>query len=495
MQSPIDRLVHWAHTKPNALALQGAGIRTSYSALLRGVQARAAWLHHVGVRQGDAVALGLSNTPAEYSRQVELFYAIAYLGATVLPLYPEVTMDRRGPLADQFHVQWLLSEPLHYAGRARLVNVAQFDEQAIQWASSTPLRGDKPSMPFLYEFTSGTTGIPKTVCFSGEEYTARWLVTAQQFQWSSNDVMVSALRWPAKVGVRGLVRALILGATYANEPFPETRHDLARLVAQAGVTYIGSSPWQLRRLLGSPPLADWDQLPPFKMGTAGAHIGPHDIRAVRDTLTRNFHMSYGTTELGTMGYLGPEDAPESSLHPVPGMECQALDNDGQPLPVGELGRLRFRAPWIPKRYATGNTDPVEGFHGDWFVSSDWGAVDAQGHITLGGRADDAINCGGAKIQPQEVEQALAAHPDVADVAVVGVPDAMAGEIAVAFLVLRHPVPLDAMMVFLTPLLEPYQIPSAFAGLEEIPRNPEGKVLRSVLRDIYTATTGARHAPP
>ncbi|APW41489.1 class I adenylate-forming enzyme family protein [Rhodoferax saidenbachensis] len=494
MRSPITRLVHWAHIKPDVPALLGETVRVSYAELLRGVRARASWLHHMGVRQGDTVALGLAKTGADYPRQVELFYAIAYLGATVLPLYPEVTLLRRGQLADQFNAQWLVSEPLPETSRARLLNPAECEEQRDQWANSISPCGEIPSLPFLYEFTSGTTGNPKTICFTGEEYTARWLVTAQQFQWNADDVMVSALCWPFKVGVRGLVRALIFGATYVNAPFPETRHDLAGLVTHLGVTYVGSSPWQLRRLLNSPMPLNWEQLPPFKVGTAGAFIGPHEIRAVRDTLTKNFHMSYGTTELGTMGYLGPEDTPESSLRSVPGMECQAIDSAGEPLPIGETGRLRFRAAWIPTRYATGNPDSVEGFHDGWFVSSDRGSLDAQGRISLQGRADDAINFGGIKIQPQEVEQALAAHPDVADAAVIGVPDAMAGEIAVAFLVLRRPIALDGMQAFLAARLELQQIPAAFAGLEDIPRNPEGKILRNHLRSTYAAMV-AQTPPP
>ena len=187
-----------------------------------------------------------------------------------------------------------------------------------------------------------------------------------------------------------------------------------------------------------------------------------------------------------MAHLGPEDPPDAPLRIVPGMEAQALDAAGQPLPPGQVGRLRFRAPWVPDAYANGEISSHEGFHGGWFVSSDMGAIDTLGRITLLGRADDAINCGGTKIQPQEVEQVLATHPDVADAAVVGVPDAMAGEIAVAFLVLRRPIALDAMLAFLAPRLEPYQIPAVIAGLEEIPRNPEGKILRDRLRSAYAA---------
>lgn len=481
MQSPIERLIHWAQVQPDVPAWMDAYTRVGYAALLRGVQARAAWLYRAGVRPGDTVALGLDKTGMSPVRQVEVLYAIAYLGATILPLYPEVSHDRRGPLSDLMGARWLISVPLRdYNSRAQLIDPATDHSDA---AHTTPPRGDHPDRPFLYEFTSGTTGNPKAMCATGTQYTAMRMSAAPLWGWRSDDVMMPAVPWPSKVGIRGLVRALLLGATFANFPFPETRLELSTLVDRFKVTFIDSSPWQLRRLLASQ-TSSGHCIPLRLLGSIGAFVAPSDIRATRETLVANFHVGYGTTEIGLMGHLLPDDPPDAPLRIVPGMEGQALDDGGLPLPAGQVGRLRFRAPWIPTAYANGELLQHEGFHDGWFVTSDMGSVDAQGRITLLGRTDEAINCGGTKIQPQEVEQVLATHPDVADAAVAGIPDAMAGEIAVAFLVLRRPIAMDAMLAYLTPRLEPHQIPAAIAGVESIPRNPEGKILREPLRALY-----------
>ena len=251
MQGPIERLVHWAQTRPDVPAWLNTHTRVSYAALLQGVQARAGSLYQAGVRPGDTVALGLDKDTDDHVRQVEVLYAIAYLGATILPLYPEVSLDRRGPLSDLMGAQWLVSAPLPgTASRVRVIDPVSANFPATHAA---PPRGDHPERPFLYEFTSGTTGNPKAMCATGTQYTAMRMSAAPLWGWQDDDVMMPALPWPSKVGIRGLVRALLLGATFANLQFPETRHDLATLVERFGVSFIDSSPWQLRRLLASAP--------------------------------------------------------------------------------------------------------------------------------------------------------------------------------------------------------------------------------------------------
>lgn len=486
MDAPVAQLVHWAQTKPDAAAFLGGGVRVDYATLLRMVEHRAAHLYSLGVRPGDTVAVALPDVGARYPSQAALFYAIAYVGASVLPLYPEVPLERRGVLADLLGARWLVSEPLPEASRAQCMDPAAYDPQAVVPAAP---RGDTPQRPFLYEFTSGTTGTPKVVCATGEEYAAMRMAAAQVYGWRSDDVMMPPVPWPTKTGIRALVRALLLGATFVNLPFPGSRQELAGLVAELGLSYLDCSPWQVRRLLASAPTADGGPVPLRLMAAIGAYMAPHDIQAARQTLVANFHLGYGTTEIGLMGHLGPDRPANAALRMVPGMEGQTVDETGQPLPAGKPGRLRFRAPWIPKAYANAGGTALEGFHDGWFVSSDFGAIDEQRLITLGGRADDAINVGGLKVHPQQVEAALTAHPDVADAAVVGVPDPMAGQIAVAFLVLRRPIPLEAMLAFLAPRLEHTQIPAVIAGLDAIPRNPEGKVLRQVLRTLYAGRKG------
>ncbi len=488
LRSPVARLVEWARTRPDAPAFVNHQGTVTYAALLRAVRAQARRLHAWGVRRKDTVAIAFVTQPEQTVQQIAQFYAIAWLGAAILPLYPEVPTALHGQLAALFGAQWLVADQPPVEGTVRWLDSREWTASPADTAPEPPCVDDA-SLPFLYEFTSGTTGTPQAVCYSNAQYIAKAVVTAQQYGWAPTDVMVPAVRWPSKVGLRAVVRTLVVGACHADFPFPEDAAQLSDLVETHGVTYLGCSPWQVRRLLAG---VDAGIVPPVrvqKMGVVGAWIAPYDIQAARSRLCHRFCVRYAITEIGTIGLLGPDDPPQNPFSVVPGMECQALSSSGQPVAVGQTGQLRFRAPWAPQNYAIASTRGASGFHDGWFVSSDLGSVDAQGRITLLGRADEAINCGGLKIQPQEVEQALLAHPDVADAAVVGVPDALAGEIAVAFLVLHRPIALDTLLAFLQPRLEPAQIPAAIAGMEEIPRNPEGKILRNMLRDVYTVRKG------
>ena len=147
-----------------------------------------------------------------------------------------------------------------------------------------------------------------------------------------------------------------------------------------------------------------------------------------------------------------------------------------------------RPSWsLPRGYAGNIEATAECFRDGWFQTSDFGSFDAAGRLKLGGRIDDAINFGGAKIQPLDVERELEAHPAVADAALVGVRDAMAGEIPVAFVVLRRPISTAELRAFLADRLDQWQIPAALVAIGEIPRNPEGKILRGRLRDAYAAS--------
>jgi acyl-coenzyme A synthetase/AMP-(fatty) acid ligase len=304
--------------------------------------------------------------------------------------------------------------------------------------------------------------------------------------------MALPMRWPTKVGVKGLVRAHVLGACYVDEPFPETWNDFSRLVGAMGVTCIGSSPFQLRRLLSSSRLTGW-WLPRLRiLGTAGAPISPGEIRQVREGITENFHVGYGATEVGLIAHLGPEDEVDAGLRLVPGMECESIDEDGTSLTAGQPGRLKFRAPWMPGGYAFDDKATGENFRDGWFVSGDFGSVDSVGGIRLRGRIDDVINFGGAKVIPLDVERELKAHPGVADAAVIGVPDFLAGEKPMAFVVARPATTIDDIYRFLSARLEQWEVPQGIVLVGEIPRNPDGKVLKSSLRDIYA---NASHGDP
>ncbi|GAB0108589.1 long-chain-fatty-acid--CoA ligase FadD2 [Nocardia sp. JMUB6875] len=193
---------------------------------------------------------------------------------------------------------------------------------------------------------------------------------------------------------------------------------------------------------------------------------------------------YGSTECGYAAIGGPEDllaAPGCAGRPPFGVSVRILDADGHELPQGEKGRI-----------FVGNTVQFTGYTGggmkeivDGRMSSgDVGHFDSAGRLFVDGRDDDMIVSGGENVFPQEVEELLAAHPDIADAAVIGIDDPDFGKALRAFVVRRPDVTLDADSVrtHVRANLARYKVPRTVTFLDELPRNPSGKVLKRTLRE-------------
>jgi acyl-CoA synthetase (AMP-forming)/AMP-acid ligase II len=481
----IQLFIEWATRTPDAPAFIEPGHTTTYGALLRATRAAAAWLYVCGVRAGDVVALSLDGQPARSARQASLFYGLFYLGAPVLPLYPDAPPATRGPLVARFSARWLIAggsvdAP---AGCARL-DPAAFDRESDRWQAAPAPRGDDPARPLRYEFTSGTTGAPKVVLLSGAQYTAIVLNNARYLGWRQGDRLLPVAPVPGKIGLRSMFRVHAAGGALVNVQFPGTMAGLADVVEEFGVTAVRSVPWRLRQILatGLPAGRRPPSLRVLEM--AGARIMPEDIRAARASLTANLHINYACSEGGMIAHVVPVDAFDTAPVLIDGMEGEAVDDADRPLPAGAPGRLRFRAPWLPSGYAANEQATASQFVAGWFYPGDYGSIDSTRRVTLLGRSDGAINHGGSKIVPRDIEEVLEQHPDVAEAVVIGVAHPVKGEVPVAFVVPRRSLPARAISEFCAARIEAWRTPALILTVGSIPRSAQGKVLRSHLQDIY-----------
>ena len=158
---------------------------------------------------------------------------------------------------------------------------------------------------------------------------------------------------------------------------------------------------------------------------------------------------------------------------------------GAALGVGETGLIRHRAPWHPAGFHRNPAETARWFRDGWYLTGDIGHLDADGFLHITGRAKDMIIRGGVNIYPDEIEAALIAHPAVADAAVVGRPAEGLGEEIVAFFVpsatVAGAVDEEALRAHCRARLAPYKVPVAYRAVEDLPRNPGGKVQKAVLR--------------
>ena len=207
--------------------------------------------------------------------------------------------------------------------------------------------------------------------------------------------------------------------------------------------------------------------------------------------TANIINLYGLTESGSTGCMIPpgeaKNRPTSVGKPLPPTEVKIVDDSGNSLPPGEIGEICLRGPSSQLRSYykdSKSTDEVWTKDG-WVKTGDLGYLDAEGFLYLVDRKKDIINRGGYKISSLEVEDAIYQHPAVKEVSVVGIPHPVLTEDIVAFVVPKTELTEEELKNFLQKKLADYKVPRRYYFLNELPKNPLGKVLKKDLRKLVT----------
>ncbi|MBN8499945.1 MAG: AMP-binding protein, partial [Sphingomonadales bacterium] len=268
-------------------------------------------------------------------------------------------------------------------------------------------------------------------------------------------------------------------------------------VENRGVTRFFIVPAALAMLLNHPDCAktDFSRLKYIMYGAA-----PIPLELLRQCIAMfgaEFTQNYGMTETtGTICVLPPEDHSadgnprmRSAGKPVAGVEIVIRSPDGKILPVGEIGEIVTRSSsnmlgyWkLPE--ATASTMDADG----WIATGDVGYLDEDGYVYMYDRAKDMIITGGENVYPAEVESGIYGHPDVLEVAVIGVPDEKWGEAVKAVCVPKpgHTIDSASIVTWARERLAGFKVPKSVDVIEALPRNPSGKILRRALREPYWA---------
>jgi long-chain acyl-CoA synthetase len=227
----------------------------------------------------------------------------------------------------------------------------------------------------------------------------------------------------------------------------------------------------------------------------GASPAPVDlVRNALKTFGCGLAQVYGLTETtGAITYLPPQDHDESNAtrlkscgKAMAGIDIRVVDTNGNDVALGEVGEIVTRSPQNMLGYWNQRDATRRAIRGEWFHTGDAGYLDADGYIFIYDRVKDMIISGGENIYPAEVESALFGHPAVADVAVIGVPDATWGE-AVKAMVVRKPgvtATADELIAFARERIAHYKAPRSVDFVEALPRTPTGKILKRQLREPF-----------
>ncbi len=233
-------------------------------------------------------------------------------------------------------------------------------------------------------------------------------------------------------------------------------------------------------------------------GTGAAPCPPHVARGVRERFGCAIHIGFGATETGggisaTSLADSDERQAETVGQPMPGMELKVVDEGRRELPPGEVGELACRSDSVMLGYyrapeATAQVIDEEG----WYYTGDLARIDEDGYVHIVGRIKDVIIRGGQNIYPAEIEAYLAAHAKIEEAVVVGMPSAIGGESAWAFLILQEGAEMTAqeVLAYCRQELEAFKIPSQVRFVADFPRTETGKPKKFELRQRVLATEGA-----
>ena len=353
-------------------------------------------------------------------------------------------------------------------------------------AREAALRGDSTADLM---FTSGTTGRPKGVM-------AAHGPTIRAFdQWSrcvgldADDRYLIVNPFFHTFGYKaGWVAAFVRGATVYPEQVFDAEAVLAR-IARDRISFLPGPPTLFLSMLAHPRLKDFDLSSLRSSVTGAATVPPVLIRRMREDLgIANVTTAYGLTECGGCATLcDPDDSVETVAstcgHALPGTEVRCVDEHGQPVSAGQPGEVLLRGYHIMQGYfedeaATREAIDAEG----WLHTGDVGVLDERGYLRITDRLKDMFIVGGFNCYPAEIERLLSEHPDVAQVAVIGLPDDRMGEVGCACVITRSGQPMDAqaLIEWARQRMANYKVPRHVLSFAQFPVNAANKVVKREL---------------
>lgn len=510
----IGELLHRsARRYPDKTAVIDGAVRFTFAEFDAVVDRIAGALTARGLGKGDRLAL-LSRNCWEFGA---LAFATARLGVVLVPVNFALTAREVAYILADAQVRALVTqEPLRQTAAAALREAglagcvraviggapATSDwEPFSAWtiAAADPIDIDiADDDPIRLMYTSGTESRPKGVINTARGLITQYVSCLVDGEMSASDIEIHSLpmyhcaQLDCFFGVD-----VYLGATSVILPAP-TPARVLDAIEKHRATKLFAPPTVWIDLLAAPEFATTD-LSSLLKGYYGA--SPMPVEVLRDLRRElpgvrlwNF---YGQTELSPMAtVLRPEEQESragSAGRPALNVETRVVDEDGNPVPPGEIGEIVHRTPHACLGYFNKPDETAEAFRDGWFHSGDLGILDTAGYLSVVDRKKDMIKTGGENVASREVEEVIYEIDGVAEVAVFGVPHPKWIESVVAAVVMKPGQPVDrrAVDAHLAVRLAGYKRPKYVVFVDELPKNPSGKIIKRQLRQAYAGL--AAHA--
>jgi acyl-CoA synthetase (AMP-forming)/AMP-acid ligase II len=458
-----------------------------------------------GLNKGDKVAVLLFNSIP----LVEIFFASGKTGGVFTPVNFRFTAEEVFYILDHSDARFFIyGEEFSYLVEKiwPRLNKVQF---YISVGNSTPstemhyetvLRESVPEEPevFLSEedecqlmYTSGTTGKPKGAILTHGNLLWNLFNTilGREEKEGETSIVIGPLYHTAALNNHFLTRVAMAGTSVLVKHFEPEK--VLELIEKERATVISGAPSAYHLML-SLPEGRFDARSITKC-TTGASILPNETKERLAKLFPNLsgiYDVYGCTEATpSIAILKAKDSlkKRECVGPaVPFLEVRIVDGQDQDLPVGEVGEVICRGPNVMKGYYKDEEATCEALRGGWLHTGDLARMDEEGFIYIVDRKKDMIVSGGENIYPREIEEVLYSYPKIEDAAIVGIPDPLWGESVRAVIVLKKGETMteEEVIEYCKNHLASYKKPKSVEFVENLPRNPSGKVLKTVLRESY-----------
>jgi long-chain acyl-CoA synthetase len=493
-----------ATARPHADAVLSGDRRLSFAELDESTTRLANALRGRGIGVGDRVALALPNG-VEF---VQAFLAVVKAGAVAVPVNTRLAPDEVafiladcapagvlcGPEEQQRYLTGRAGDGLLIVSTGADPGFGRLAAEGGRTLPEVPVDADD----CVISYTSGTTGTPKGAILTQANYIVlNGFLNGLMWGLRPDDRQLITTPLAQRTGLARIMNMVCHGCAVVIPP----RFDAAaaaELIEAERITLMGTVPTVARMLL---PEIERDpaRFASLRVFIATGESFPMALRrrlhaALPQTAIHSF---YALTEVGLVAWMGPDeqfDHPTSVGRVQPGVEARLLDSEQRAVPVGEVGELWVRS-GPPGRFLS-----MRGYYGrpeetaqtirdGWVATGDLGRFDEAGYLQLVDRKKDMIVSGGFNVYSKEVELAIADHPDVRDVAVIGVPDEIYGEAVTAF-VEPHPgarLTVEDIVDHCRPRIAGYKKPRHVYFVPELPRNSTGKVLKRQLPALRPPT--------
>ena len=511
--SIVEAVREHARQQPDRPAIIFDGEAISYGQLYANVERFARALVQAGLRPGERVGLFLENSPA---------FAVAYLGAhltggvvtLINTQYRQVEL--RHILTDA-EVRFCVTSPagatelrpLSLPALYKLIVVGQPEPPTDAPDATAPIQdvafeaflqsGDEAQgealalsipaadAPAIIGYTSGTTGRAKGALLLHRNLTANIAAITTAWRWTPDDRLLLVLPLFHAHGLMvGLHGTLYLGASVVLRRKFDAAETLAAFEADPSISLFFGVPTMYGRLVAEAQRHGVPRHLPRLFVSGSAPLSPHLFAEFERIFGQRILERYGMTETG-MNLTNPHDGERRAGTvggPFPGQEARIVDIATRAtLPPGEIGEIEVRGPHVFAGYINRPDATAEAFSPDgWFRTGDLGSLSADGYFTITGRARELIISGGENVYPREVEDTLATHPAVAEVAVLGAPDNDLGEQVVAVIVPKagESPRAEDIIAYCRERLASYKKPRRVIFVESLPRNALGKVQKHIL---------------